>query len=178
MTRKAVDMQRTYINMIAEYYRRKDDEFDLTMGAFGEPKKNRLDKALGRERGRMIPKRLLVVDDEARIRNAYQRFFSRQGFDVLTAGDAMGAKDLLVREKVDVVFLDINMAEVDGAILFELVRSFHPGVKVIVSSVYSIEEQRERIRDADAYFDKSDSKDALLGMVSALVVRTEGPGGS
>jgi hypothetical protein len=39
----------------------------------------------------------------------------------------------------------------------------------VVSSVYPIEEQKERIKDADAYFDKSDGQDVLLGMVSALV---------
>jgi DNA-binding NarL/FixJ family response regulator len=88
---------------------------------------------------------------------------------VLTAPNAMEANELLVREKVDVVFLDIKMAEVEGDVLFELLRTFHHSVKVVVSSVYPIEEQKERIKDADAYFDKSDGQDVLLGMVSALV---------
>ena len=45
----------------------------------------------------------------------------------------------------------------------------HQQVKVIVTSVYPLEEQRERIRNADAYFDKSDSHDVLLKLVSNLM---------
>ena len=163
-------MRRTYIDRVFEYYRQKDDDLDLEMiepshrnSAYG-PEAN-----TNGEGSKMSTKKLLIVDDESSIRNYFFRLFSRHGFDVLTAPNAMEANELLVREKVDVVFLDIKMAEVEGDVLFELLRSFHHNVKVVVSSVYPIEEQKERIKDADAYFDKSDGQDVLLGMVSALV---------
>ena len=163
-------MRRTYIDRIFEYYRQKEDDFDLEMSESGcmnntfGPEVN-----INGEGNKMATKRLLIVDDESSIRNNLFRLFSRRGFDVLTAPNAVEANELLVREKVDIVFLDIRMDEVDGDVLFELLRAFHRNVKVVVSSVYPIEEQKERIKDADAYYDKSDGQDVLLGMVSALV---------
>ncbi|MBF0594021.1 MAG: response regulator [Candidatus Omnitrophica bacterium] len=143
-------MRRTYIDNVFEYYKEKDEGQPFPVQG-------------------LYLRRLLVVDDEASIRNMYKTIFSRRGFDVLTAGSAMEAKDLLVREHVDIVFLDINMVEVEGDTLFELIRAFHPNVKVVVSSVYPLDEQRERVRDANAYFDKSDSQDSLLKIVSTLI---------
>jgi DNA-binding NtrC family response regulator len=143
-------MRRTYIDRVFEYYQDKDDQLRFPFDGAGL-------------------RSLMVVDDEENIRNMYRRIFIRRGFDVLTASNAMEAKDLLVHNHVDIIFLDIKMAEVEGDILFELIRAFHPHVKVVVSSVYPLEEQRERIKDADAYFDKSDSQDALLQIVSTLL---------
>jgi DNA-binding response OmpR family regulator len=163
-------MRRTYIDRIFEYYQKKDDGFDGEPGEFS-PKVGSSEPGINinGEDGHMPTKKLLIVDDESNIRNNFFRFFSRRGFDVLTAPTAIEANELLVREKVDVVFLDLKMAEVEGDIFYELIRTFHRNVKVVVSSVYPIEEQKERVKDADAYFDKSDGQDVLLGMVSALV---------
>ena len=112
--------------------------------------------------------RLLVIDDEAHIRDAYRRLFWHYGFEVYTASNATEANELLVRSKFDIVLLDIKMAEVDGAVFFGIIRTFHKNVKVVVSSVYSIDEQKEKIIDADAYFDKSDGKDVLLGIIASI----------
>ncbi len=113
--------------------------------------------------------RLLVIDDEALIRDTYRRLFWHYGFEVFTASNATQANELLVKNKFDIVLLDINMAEVDGSIFFGLIRTFHKNIKVVISSVYSIDEQKERIEGADAYFDKSDGKDALLGIIASLL---------
>jgi len=120
------------------------------------------------EINRISSQRLLVIDDEAHIRDAYRRLFWHYGFEVFTASNAPQANDLLVRNKFDIVLLDIKMAEVDGSVLFGIIRTFHKKIKVVISSVYSIDEQRERIIDADAYFDKSDGKDVLLGIIASL----------
>jgi len=117
----------------------------------------------------MTAKRMLVIDDEIRIREMYEYIFDSIGYEVLTAGNAMDAHEILVRNKFDIVLLDINMAEVDGATLFEVIRAFHKNIKVVVSSVYSINEQKGRIKDADGYFDKSDDTDVLTSLISSLL---------
>lgn len=164
-------MVRTDMNSNGCYYRYGDPELDLMMGSFSPVRRSECygERCLSGLRG-AGNRCLLVVDDEERIRDMYQRFFSRKGFEVLTASSAMEAKDLLVRRKVGILFLDINMAEVDGGTLYGLVRAFHPEVKVIVFSVYSIEEQRRRIQEADAYFDKSEGKAVLWDLVAHMVV--------
>ena len=113
---------------------------------------------------------MLIIDDEVRIREMYRQIFDSIGYDVVTAGNAPDALNSLARNKFDVVLLDINMPKVDGSILFEAMKVSHKDVKVVVSSVYSIHEQQERIKDADGYFDKFDSKDVLISLVTSLFI--------
>jgi two-component system response regulator ResD len=120
--------------------------------------------------GQMATKRILVIDDEIKIREMYRQIFYSIGFVVMTACNAIEARSLILRHKYDVVLLDINMAEVDGSTLYEVMRTFHKDIKVVVSSVYSINEQKEKVKDADGYFDKSDDKDALVSIVSSLIL--------
>ena len=145
-------MSKTHSIRLPEYYEHKDKDLLYWDDA-----------------NQISTKRLLVIDDEARIRDAYRRLFWHYGFEVITASNATEANELLVRNKFDIVLLDIKMAEVDGSVLFGIIRTFHKKVKIVVSSVYSIDEQKERIQDADAYFDKSDGKDVLLGIISSLL---------
>lgn len=117
----------------------------------------------------MAIKRMLVIDDEIKIREMYGQIFGSIGYKIVTVGNAMDAHNLLVRNKFDIVLLDINMPEVDGSTLFEVMRAFHKNTKVVIASVYSINEQKEKIKDADGYFDKSDDKEALISLISSLV---------
>ena len=121
----------------------------------------------------MLTKQMLIIDDEVKIREMYRQIFDSIGYDVVTAGNALDALSFLARNKFDVVLLDINMPKVDGSILFEAMKVSHKDVKVVVSSVYSIQEQQERIKGADGYFDKSDSKDVLVSLITSLFIKNE-----
>lgn len=143
-------MNQTHMERLPEFYQQKNNDL------------------LWDEINQISTQRLLVIDDEAHIRDAYKRLFKHYGFNVLTASNATQANEMLVQNKIDIVLLDIKMAEVDGSILFGLIRTFHRNIKVVVSSVYSVDEQKERIEGADAYFDKSDGKDTLLGIIASL----------
>jgi DNA-binding NtrC family response regulator len=143
-------MNQTHVERLPEYYQLKSKDL------------------LWDEINQISTQRILVIDDEAQIRDTYRRLFWHYGFEVLTASNATEANDLLVRNKLKIVLLDIKMAEVDGSVLYGLIRTFHKNVKVVVSSAYSIDEQKERIEGADAYFDKSDGKNVLLGIIASL----------
>ena len=114
-------------------------------------------------------KTILVVDDEVNIRNVYRRILMREGFRVLLASNAVDANDIIVNEKgaVDLVLLDIKMAEINGDILFDKIHFCHKNIKVIISSVYPIEEQKERIKEATDYYDKSEGLNTLLCKVKS-----------
>lgn len=107
-------------------------------------------------------KTILLVDDEIRIRKAYRDFLSRTGYKVVDVGDIVEARKYIKAIKIDLVLLDINMGEYGGDILFEVIRNFHQGTKIIICSVYPREEQQLRIEGADDYFDKSEGFRKLL----------------
>ncbi|HEY1411606.1 MAG TPA: response regulator, partial [Rhodopila sp.] len=52
---------------------------------------------------------VLVVEDEEHIRMCVAEFLCDFGYHVLEAGDVAEAKDLLQRQRVDLVFSDVNM---------------------------------------------------------------------
>jgi len=112
---------------------------------------------------------VLIVDDEKRIRKIYTQFFSRAGYNVIEASNAVDANDILVRENVDVMLLDINMPKVDGSTLHEITKSFHGRTKVIVASVYPVDDQKRIVKHAAGYYDKSQGLDKLLAEVKAVL---------
>lgn len=112
-----------------------------------------------------MKKRILVVDDEKRIRDNYCRLFSSVGstlFEVVEAKDALEAAEILAREPIDVVLLDLRMPGVGGEKLFNVIQETNPRIHVIVASVYPIEKQKKIVPQADDYYDKSQG---LLGLL-------------
>ena len=92
-----------------------------------------------------------------------------EGFEVIERSNAMEASETLVREKVDIVLLDINMPEVDGSILYEIMQLFHKRVKIIVTSVYPLDEQKRLIAEAADYYDKSQGIDILISKINKVL---------
>lgn len=62
----------------------------------------------------MSEKKILVVDDEEAILFLLEQGLSRAGYTVATAPSAEDALDLLEKEKIKVMFLDLNLPEMDG----------------------------------------------------------------
>lgn len=107
-------------------------------------------------------KKILIIDDEEKIRRIYAKLLTMEGFRVMEASNAVDANELLKRENIDLVLLDIKMPEVDGSIVYEIIQSFHKRSKVIVTSVYPLDEQKRIIKEAADYYDKSQGIDNLL----------------
>jgi len=114
-------------------------------------------------------KNILIVDDQERIRRAFSRILQGAGFKVMEAAGAVAAYDILNRNPIDLVLLDIKMPEVPGDILNDVAGIFHRNVKIVVCSVYPVDEQRLLVKGADDYFDKSDGPNALLKKVKEVL---------
>ena len=114
-------------------------------------------------------KTILVVDDEERIRRMLSLMLRRKGFHVIKVNDAIAAHQLLREgQKVDLVLLDINLPEIQGDTLNEILQSFHYKTRVIVCSVLPIEEQSKRIPNALDYYDKSESFSVLMHKIEMV----------
>ena len=114
-------------------------------------------------------KKILIVDDEKKIRKIYSGLLIGEGFEVIERSNAMEASEALVREKVDLVLLDIKMPEVDGNILYEVMQLFHKSVKIIVTSVYPLDEQKRLIAGTADYYDKSQGIDILISKINKVL---------
>ncbi len=114
-------------------------------------------------------KRILIIDDERRIGQSYTLLLSEEGFEVKHASSAQEATNFLIREHFDLVLLDINMPKLDGKVMYEVIREYDRNIKVIVSSVYPIEEQVQSILGACAYHNKSQGVDILVAKVKEVL---------
>lgn len=71
----------------------------------------------------MPKKKILIVDDEPMILNAYRDHLEREGYDVDVAHDGIEGLDKLKQSKPDLVLLDIIMPVMDGITMLENLRA-------------------------------------------------------
>jgi DNA-binding response OmpR family regulator len=76
--------------------------------------------------------RLLVIDDEAALRDALARYFGYNNFDVRTAADAQQARALIATTVPDLVVVDVNMPGESGLSLARWLREAHPRVGLVM----------------------------------------------
>lgn len=81
---------------------------------------------------------MLVVDDEAGIRNVYSRWFTQRGFDVHTAPDGLVAVQQCRVERYDIIIMDLEMPHMDGFAAIEAIRALHPHMPILVVSGYAV----------------------------------------
>jgi CheY-like chemotaxis protein len=117
---------------------------------------------------------IMVVDDDPAVRSVYKRLLAEEGYRVLEAENGETAVRSILRDKdVDAVLLDIDMPVIDGRALSEMIRLYLPRAKVIVTSVYDVNEQRRLVRKADAYYDKGEGREALLSKIEGTLGKEE-----
>ena len=115
----------------------------------------------------------LIVDDEAKVRSLYKRLLVAESFTVLEAENGKQAGSILSQHTdIDLVLLDIRLPIVSGAALFGLIKLHNPQAKVIVTSVYPLDDQRRVINQADGYHDKSEGTDILLSRIKNVLSKT------
>ena len=101
---------------------------------------------------------ILIVDDEFSILNFVFQALQRSGYKLFTAVSGEQALELYIakQSKIDLIILDMNMPGMGGEkCLIELLK-INPDVKVIISSGYSIDGQKNMLKDigATAYIAK------------------------
>ena len=81
--------------------------------------------------------RVLVVDDEQRIRDACQRLLSEEGFSVACTKNGEDGLDMLEQTHFDIILLDLMMTGLSGFDVLSRVKSLHPDTVVIVITGYA-----------------------------------------
>jgi two-component system cell cycle sensor histidine kinase/response regulator CckA len=82
---------------------------------------------------------ILLVEDEAAVRDATRRMLGRHGFTVIEAANGVDAMDLYERQgqSIDVVLTDVVMPSMGGADLVRSLRQRKPGIRVVFMSGYT-----------------------------------------
>ena len=83
-----------------------------------------------------LPKRVLVVDDEATVCEAFEAALQARGYDVSVAKDGREALRLLRRETFDLIFLDVLLPAVGGASILKAIKRRDPEAVVVIITGY------------------------------------------
>ena len=103
--------------------------------------------------------KVMVVEDDANLREIYSIRITAEGYDVISAGDGEEALALAVREKPDLILSDVMMPKISGFDMLYILRSTPEtaDIKVVMMTALSGDDQRERGErlGADRYLVKS-----------------------
>jgi DNA-binding response OmpR family regulator len=119
--------------------------------------------------------RILVVDDDLRLRDLLQRYLSEQGFSVHTVSDAAGMDKFLGRERVDLLVLDLMLPGEDGLSICRRLRGGKNTVPIIMLTAKG--EDVDRIvgleMGADDYLPKPFNPRELVARLRAVLRRRQ-----
>jgi DNA-binding NtrC family response regulator len=115
--------------------------------------------------------KVLIVDDDTAIRKRYRKILSENNIKTLVAPEALRVGELLMREKSEIalILLDLQIKEVDGRGIYEIVHEYAPEIPIVVQSVLPLKEQKIRIPRARGYHNKADGEQKLLEMVKKVL---------
>lgn len=120
--------------------------------------------------------KILVVDDESRMRKLVRDFLVKKDFEVLEAGDGAEAVDLFFETKdIALIILDVMMPKMDGWQVCREIRSYS---KIPIIMLTAKSDERDELLGfelgVDEYISKPFSPKILVARVEAILRRTSG----
>jgi len=129
-----------------------------------------------------LKKRILVVDDDQRLRELVVRYLGEQGFEARAVPDAAGMDKQLARERYDLVVLDLMLPGEDGLAICRRLRGQSTGPAIVMLTAKG--DEVDRIvgleMGADDYLPKPFNPRELVARINAVLRRRQpaGPPGA
>jgi len=112
--------------------------------------------------------KLLVIDDEERLRKLLARILQLEDFEVLEASTAKEGLRRLEHDVVDVVISDVKLPDINGIELTKTIKSAYPAIEIIVLTAYgTINDGVTAIKNgAFDYITKGDDNEKIIPLVN------------
>ena len=120
-----------------------------------------------------VPKRILVVDDDALVRSALSAVLNCEGYEVRGAGDGHAAIKSALEHQPDLVLLDLNMPHMDGWSAFLELDHIRPLISIIVITARPHQYEQAVKLGVDAFMEKPLDFPVLLRAIHQLTSEPE-----
>ena len=118
-------------------------------------------------------KKILIVDDDPDMLRLMSVKLKKSGYEVVIAGDGVACMSMVRKETPDLIVLDLGLPAGDGFKTLERLKSLVPfsSIPVIVLTARDAAETTDKALSAgaSAFFEKTASKDEVLGAVWRLL---------
>ena len=120
-------------------------------------------------------KKILIIDDEEKLRNLLSRIIGYEGFEVFQAGDCKTALKKMAENDVDVVLCDVRLPDGDGVELIGMLKGKYPLAEFILLTAYgNIPDSVKAIKaGAFDYITKGDDNNKIVPLINRAVEKAE-----
>jgi two-component system, NtrC family, response regulator len=119
--------------------------------------------------------KVLIIDDEEKLRQLLTRIISLEGFAVLEAGNLNTASKLLDNENIDVILCDVKLPDGNGVDFLKQVKPKHPAVEIILLTAYgNIPDGVQAMKNgAFDYITKGDDNDKIIPLLNRAMEKVQ-----
>ena len=113
-------------------------------------------------------KKILIIDDEERLRSLISRILELEGYKTFQAGDAKSGLKLLQTEEIPVILCDVKLPDINGVELVRRMRQIHPYCEIINLTAYgNVTDGVQAMKNgAFDYLIKGDDQEKILPLVA------------
>ena len=112
-----------------------------------------------------MPKKILIIDDEADIITFLETLFQKEGYETCTANDGVVGREVLKRENPDLITLDLQMPKDTGTDFYRKICRDEKYKNIPVIVISGIPGRHLAVPKPAAVFDKPIDKEALMKVV-------------
>jgi len=92
--------------------------------------------------------RVMIVDDEKDFLYTLEYWLKSKGYQVFTANNGGGAIEIIKKETLDIIFLDLHMPVMDGVETLKNIREFNKDIPVVIITDYVSD---DKVTEAEKY---------------------------
>lgn len=118
-------------------------------------------------------KKVLIIDDEEKLRALLARIISLEGFEVLQAPDAKSGLKQLAQSDIDVVLCDVKLPDTSGVALSKTIKEKFPAIEIILLTAYgNIPDGVQAIKNgAFDYITKGDDNNRVIPLLYQAIAK-------
>lgn len=116
-----------------------------------------------------MSKRILILDDDAQVRESLRKALRAEGYDVVVAADGQEGVEKFRAAPVELLLLDLNLPEGSGWDIFERLTSMNPLVPTIIITGMRHKSDSAAMAGAGAFFEKPLDVPLLLRTMKELL---------
>ncbi|MPQ47638.1 response regulator [Marinifilum sp. N1E240] len=116
-------------------------------------------------------KRILIVDDYNVNLTLIKQMLQSTGVDLALADNGKSAVECCIKDKYDLVLLDLQMPELNGYDTLKLIKKDQPEIKIVAQTAYALANEKEQIMNSgfDGYIAKPIIKQKLLRLINEMI---------